>query len=72
MRGGRNFYQRAALRARWSGGAICTRCNQLIEAHSRPERCGTYVIEVTEFNFDVKNDLRGHLASEDISSDMRY
>ena len=36
-----------------------------IVAFRGPRDTVTYVIEVTEFNFDVRNNLRGHLASED-------
>ena len=61
---------RVALR--WSGGAISTRCNHLIEAYSRPERCGTYVIEVTEFDFEVGSNLRGHMDPPEDTSSIKY
>ena len=34
--------------------------NHLIEAFRGQRSMATQVIEVTEFNFDVRNDLRGH------------
>ena len=64
-KGRRNFEKR--LR-----GAISPRCNHLIEAHSRPERCGTYVIEVTEFDFEVGSNLRGHLAPPEDTFSIKY
>ena len=37
------------------------RCNHLKEAFTGQRSIGTLVIEVTEFNFEVSLDLRGHL-----------
>ena len=58
-----NFYQRAALRARWSGGAICSPPGEKfpVVVDRGHKDLFKKVIEVTKFNSLVKCDLRGCL-----------
>ena len=55
-----SFYERAVARqSLWIIIGCCV--NHLREAFTGQRSMGTWVIEVTEFNFKVSFDLQGHL-----------
>ena len=52
-----NFYQRAALCARWSRGPVSSGKLLEIEAFRGNYDTGTYGIEASELKFEVRSDL---------------